>query len=104
MKALIILSSLLVASAVAVSGTIGFVGLVIPHMLRLIVGPDHRILLPTSCLFGATFLVLADLAAKLVVAPAELPVGIITASIGAPFFIYLLRTRKKTIGLGGRMS
>ncbi|MCP8319383.1 MAG: iron chelate uptake ABC transporter family permease subunit [archaeon] len=103
MRALIILSSLLVASAVAVSGTIGFVGLVIPHMLRLIVGPDHRILLPTSCLFGATFLVLADLAAKLVVAPAELPVGIITASIGAPFFIYLLRTRKRTIGLGGRM-
>lgn len=103
LKALIVLSALIVASAVAVSGTIGFVGLVIPHMLRLIVGPDHRVLLPTSCLFGATFLVLADLVARLVVAPAELPVGIITASIGAPFFIYLLRTKKKAIGLGGRL-
>ncbi|KPV61766.1 MAG: Cobalamin import system permease protein BtuC [Candidatus Bathyarchaeota archaeon BA2] len=97
-KALLALSSLLVASAVAVSGPIGFIGLVVPHMVRLITGPDHKILLPLSSLTGATFLTLSDLAAKLIIRPAELPVGIITASTGAPFFIYLLRRRKRAMG------
>lgn len=97
-KALLALSSLLVASAIAVSGSIGFIGLVVPHMIRLITGPDHRILLPLSGLTGAIFLILADLAAKLIISPAELPVGIITASTGAPFFIYLLLRRKRAMG------
>lgn len=96
-KMLLSLSSLLVASAVAVSGSIGFIGLVVPHMIRLITGPDHKILLPLSCLTGATFLILADLAAN-VIMPTKLPVGIITASTGAPFFIYLLRRRKRVMG------
>jgi len=80
---------------VSISGLIGFVGLVIPHVTRLIFGPDHRLLLPASALVGALFLVLADLVARLILAPAEVPVGIITALIGAPFFIYLLRRSKK---------
>jgi len=92
---LLTLGSLLTGSAVSISGLIGFVGLVIPHVTRLIFGPDHRLLLPASALVGALFLVLADLVARLILAPAEVPVGIITALIGAPFFIYLLRRSKK---------
>ncbi len=86
-------ATLLTASAVAFSGTIGFVGLIIPHIMRLIMGPDHRFLLPATALAGATFLVWADAAARVVVSPAELPVGIITAFFGAPFFLYLLKTK-----------
>jgi len=86
-------ATLLTASAVAFSGTIGFVGLIIPHIMRLIVGPDHRFLLPAIALAGAIFLVWADAAARVVVSPAELPVGIITAFFGAPFFLYLLKTK-----------
>ncbi|PSP54328.1 iron ABC transporter [Halobacteriales archaeon QS_1_67_19] len=78
--------------AVAVAGVIGFVGLVVPHIMRLLVGPDHRVLLPTSALAGATFLVATDTVARS--GPAELPVGIVTAFLGAPFFLYLLRTRE----------
>lgn len=85
-------SALITAAAVAVSGVIGFVGLIVPHMMRLLVGPDHRILLPTSALAGGAFLVLADTFARS--GPAELPVGIVTAALGAPFFLYLLRRRE----------
>ncbi|MFN4252190.1 FecCD family ABC transporter permease [Deinococcus sp.] len=90
----ITLIALSVGAGVAVSGTIGFVGLVVPHLLRLLTGPDHRTLLPASALAGATLLVLADLLARTVVTPAELPIGIITALIGAPFFLHLLRARR----------
>ncbi|MDP8903865.1 MAG: iron ABC transporter permease [Chloroflexota bacterium] len=82
------LATLLTAAAVAVSGLIGFVGLVVPHVVRLVVGPDARRLLPLSALVGASFLALADLVARV---PGEVPVGIITAVVGAPFFIFLLR-------------
>jgi len=86
-------ASLLTASAVAVSGVIGFVGLVIPHVVRMLWGADHRFLLPASVLAGAAFVVLADTLARTVAAPTELPVGVVTAFVGVPFFIYLLRRR-----------
>ncbi|MGI5822469.1 MAG: FecCD family ABC transporter permease [Dethiobacteria bacterium] len=88
-------ASLLVAAAVSTSGIIGFVGLVVPHMVRLVAGPDHRFLLPASALCGAILLIGADTLARTIIAPAELPVGIITALLGAPFFLYLLRQRRK---------
>ncbi|MFB6131134.1 MAG: vitamin B12 ABC transporter permease BtuC [Salinigranum sp.] len=91
-RVLLAASSLLTATAVAVSGVIGFVGLIVPHVMRLLVGPDHRILLPTSALAGAAFLVATDTIARS--GPAELPVGIVTAALGAPFFLYLLRRRE----------
>jgi iron complex transport system permease protein len=74
-------------AAVAMSGLIGFVGLVIPHLVRLVVGPNARLLLPLSAIFGAAFMAAADLIARI---PGELPVGVVTAVIGAPFFLYLL--------------
>jgi len=89
------LGSLLTAAAVSISGLIGFVGLVVPHAIRLSLGPDHRLLLPASALAGATFLIIADLLARSLLAPTEIPVGVITAIIGAPFFIYLLRRTKR---------
>ncbi|MFC1984670.1 FecCD family ABC transporter permease [Chloroflexota bacterium] len=89
------LGSLLTAAAVSISGLVGFVGLVVPHAVRMSLGPDHRLLLPASALAGATFLVIADLLARILLAPVEIPVGIITAIIGAPFFIYLLRHTRK---------
>jgi iron complex transport system permease protein len=91
-RLLLAVASVITAGAVAVSGVIGFVGLVVPHMMRLVVGPDHRILLPTSALAGAAFLVAADTVAR--AGPAEVPVGIVTAAVGAPFFLYLLRRRE----------
>jgi iron complex transport system permease protein len=91
---LLVAGSLLASMAVAVSGIIGFVGLVVPHILRLILGPDHRILLPASALGGAILLIITDTIARTILAPTELPVGIITALCGAPFFIYLLQKRK----------
>ena len=98
LKKIIILStSLITAAAVSVSGIIGFVGLIIPHAMRILVGPDHRILLPSSALVGGIFLVWADTLARTIISPIELPVGIITALFGAPFFIYLLRTRKRAM-------
>ncbi|MFV3371072.1 FecCD family ABC transporter permease [Pseudomonas sp. NY15435] len=87
---LIVCTALGVGAAVAAAGMIGFIGLVVPHLLRLIVGPDHRVLLPASMFGGAILLLLADLIARLALAPAELPIGIVTALIGAPFFLYLL--------------
>ncbi len=97
-KVLLFLSALTVAAAVSVSGTIGFVGLIIPHMVRLVVGPDHRILLPMSVLVGAIFMVITDTLARTILAPTEIPVGIITAFLGCPFFIYLLKRKKSVAG------
>jgi iron complex transport system permease protein len=91
-RRLLAVASLLTAAAVTVAGVIGFVGLVVPHVMRLLVGPDHRILLPTSAVAGAAFLVATDTVAR--AGAAELPVGIVTAAVGAPFFLYLLRTRE----------
>jgi iron complex transport system permease protein len=84
------LSAFITAVAVSLSGLIGFVGLIVPHAVRLLLGPDHRQLLPLSSLFGAMFLVLADTVARVVIAPAQLPVGVITAMVGGPFFLLLL--------------
>ncbi|WP_332690507.1 FecCD family ABC transporter permease [Halalkalibacter lacteus] len=92
-------ASLLTGAAVAVSGSIGFVGLVIPHLVRLITGPNHRHVLPLSMLIGGAFLILADLVARTIIAPKELPIGIITALIGAPVFALLLI--RERIGRGG---
>ena len=90
-------ATLMTAAAVAFGGLIGFVGLVVPHILRILGGPDHRRLIPLSALGGATFLILADLIARTVFAPQEIPVGIITALTGAPFFIFLLRRLKRSV-------
>ncbi|WP_249353322.1 iron ABC transporter permease [Rhodococcus sp. Q] len=79
------------AAVVSVSGLIGFVGIVVPHAVRLLVGPGHRLLLPLSLMVGAAFLVLADVVARTVMSPAELPIGVVTAAIGAPFFLLVLR-------------
>jgi iron complex transport system permease protein len=90
-------ATLITAAAVSFVGTIGFVGIIIPHAVRLIWGPDYRFLLPLSVLSGAVFLIIADLAARTVLAPTEIPVGVITAICGAPFFLYLLRRRKRAV-------
>ncbi len=95
---LIVAASLATAAAVSFSGLIGFVGLIAPHAVRLVWGMDYRTLLPMSAIVGAAFLILADMVARTVASPAELPVGIITAFCGAPFFLYLLRKRGR---LGG---
>lgn len=100
-RKLLILSagSILTGAAVSVSGTIGFVGLVIPHLTRLIWGPDHKHLLPLSLLTGSSFLILADLVARTIISPLELPIGVITAIIGAPVFgVILLRSKRKERG------
>jgi len=86
-----VLGSLLTGLAVAVAGMIGFVGLIVPHLLRLVLGSDHRLLLPASYLAGGAFLVGADLVSRVVLAPNEIPVGVITALAGGPFFLYLMR-------------
>jgi len=85
------------AAVVSVSGLIGFVGLVVPHVVRLVAGAGYRRLLPLSLMFGAAFLILADVIGRTISSPAETPIGVVTALIGAPFFIYLLRTRKVTL-------
>ena len=91
-RILLALASLTTAAGVAVAGIIGFVGLIVPHVMRLLVGPDHRVLLPTSALAGASFLVATDTLARS--GSVEVPVGIVTAALGAPFFLYLLRQRE----------
>ncbi len=91
---LMIAASLTTAAAVAFAGLIGFIGLMVPHIMRILVGPDHRRLLPASAVFGALLLLAADTVARTALAPAEIPVGIITAAVGGPFFLYLLRSRK----------
>ncbi|WP_243866863.1 FecCD family ABC transporter permease [Actinophytocola oryzae] len=92
---LLVASSLLTAAVVSSAGGIGFVGLIVPHAVRLVVGPDHRRVLPVSLLSGAVFLVLVDLVTRTVERPNEMPVGIVTAVLGAPFFLVLLRGRKR---------
>ncbi len=93
----ILLVALAVGASVASAGMVGFVGIVVPHLIRLSVGPDHRLLLPLSALGGAMLLVGADIVARLIVVPAELPIGIVTATIGAPFFLWLLLRRTSLI-------
>jgi iron complex transport system permease protein len=94
-RVLLVAASLMVSAAVSVSGLIGFVGLMTPHMARLVLGPDHRLLLPASVLSGAIVMVLADLLARVVLAPVELPVGIITALAGGPVFVWLLMRSRR---------
>ena len=92
---LLVVTSLIIAVAVSLAGIIGFVGIMVPHFMRLIFGSDHRLLLPVSALFGASFLIVADTIARVVFAPAELPVGVITALCGAPYFIFLLKRKAR---------
>jgi iron complex transport system permease protein len=92
---LLTLATAVTAVVVSLSGTVGFVGLIVPHMLRLLVGPQHQRLLPVSFLGGALFLILADLVARVLVRPQEVRLGIITAFVGVPFFLYLLRTHRR---------
>ncbi len=92
---LVVAASLATAAAVAVSGLIGFVGIIVPHTVRLLAGSSYRQILPLSALFGAAFLVLADLAARVVLSPSEIPIGVVTALLGAPFFVVVLRTTRR---------
>lgn len=94
----IVVASLATAVCVSISGLIGFVGLVVPHTCRLLFGPDHRLLLPASLIGGAIFLVAADTAARIILAPQELPVGILTAAVGAPFFLLVLKRQRRLVG------
>ena len=96
-KILLVLASLIAAVAVSMSGIIGFVGLITPHILRLLVGPDHKILYPTSAVAGGIVLLMSDTLARTVLMPREIPVGIITSVIGVPFFLYLLVKSKRQI-------
>ena len=89
----VVLATISTAAAVAMTGLIGFVGLIIPHLARLVFGPDHRVLVPASALAGGLFLVICDTFARTIMAPVEIPVGVITALIGGPFFLFLLRRR-----------
>ena len=93
-RQIIILVALVVGVAVALSGTISFVGLITPHIIRLLIGPDHRYLIPCSALAGAILLILADAVSRIAIAPSELPIGVVTAVLGAPFFLSLLRQQR----------
>lgn len=92
-RAVVLLAALGTGATVALAGMIGFIGLVAPHLARLVAGPDHRVLLPASAMIGAGLLLLADLAARTVALPAEMPIGVLTSALGGPFFIWLLRRR-----------
>jgi iron complex transport system permease protein len=96
-KLFFVLGSLVTGAVVAACGLIGFVGLIVPHTMRMIVGPDHRRLLPASALAGAIFLVVADSFARTILAPKEIPIGVLTAMIGGPFFLVLLRQRRRPL-------
>lgn len=96
-KILLILSSVLIGACVSVSGVIGFVGLVIPHIVRLVLGSDHRVVLPFSAVVGALFLIICDTLARNIIPPTEIPLGAITSLFGAPFFIYLLISSKRKV-------
>jgi len=95
-KMFFLVASLMTGATVAACGLIGFVGLIVPHTVRLVIGPDHRRLVPASALAGAAFLVLADSFARTVIAPVEIPIGVVTAFLGGPFFLFLLRQRKRS--------
>ncbi|GAB5446153.1 FecCD family ABC transporter permease [Gymnodinialimonas sp.] len=100
MKAIAILTvAAAVGAAVAVSGGIGFIGIVVPHLLRIAVGPDHRFLLPNAALLGASLLIVADMISRTIIAPAELPIGIVTAVIGGPFFLWILLRNRSLLDL-----
>ncbi len=98
-RVIFLATSVMIGAAVAVSGIISFVGLIVPHVIRLALGADHRLLLPASFIGGAAFMIAADLLARTAIAPSELPVGAITALCGGPFFVYLLRR-----DLGGMLA
>ena len=93
-RAVIVATAAATGAAVAVAGIIGFVGIIVPHIVRILAGPDHRFVIPGSALLGAVLVVLADIASRIVVAPAELPIGIVMSAIGAPVFLHLLLKRK----------
>ncbi|MBY6154386.1 iron ABC transporter permease [Vannielia litorea] len=100
MKRLAVLSvAAATGAAVAVSGGIGFIGIVVPHLLRLVIGPDHRLLLPNAALLGASLLLVADMISRTIIAPAELPIGIVTAVIGGPFFLWILLRNRAGLDL-----
>lgn len=92
---ILVISTFITAAAVSIVGTIGFVGLVVPHLVRLIVGPDYRVLVPITAIFGGIFVLWADTLARTLLSPTEIPLGVVTAFLGAPFFAYLLRKSKK---------
>lgn len=94
-KLLFFITSLITASIVCISGIIGFVGLIIPHMMRIIVGPNHKILIPASCIAAAAFMVICDTLSRTLFTPLEIPIGVITAIIGAPVFMILLKTKQR---------
>ncbi len=96
-RVLLVLSSVLAASCVAVTGMIGFVGLIVPHLMRLLTGPDHRALIPAAAIGGAVLLLVADVLARSVAAPVEIPIGIVTSILGCPFFLFLLH-RSRAVG------
>lgn len=95
---LLIVASLLTGTVVAVAGGVGFVGLMIPHVVRMLVGPDHRRVLPVAVLLGGVFLELVDVLARTAASPIEPPLSVVTAAIGAPFFLWLMRRSEKTTG------
>ncbi|MCM8761691.1 MAG: iron ABC transporter permease, partial [Candidatus Omnitrophica bacterium] len=94
-KILFFITSLVSASIVCVSGIIGFVGLIIPHIMRLAVGPDHRVLIPCTCVAASAFMILCDMMGRTLLAPLEIPIGVITAVVGAPIFIILLKRKQR---------
>lgn len=94
------LAALLTATAVAVSGTITFVGLVVPHLVRIVLGADHRALLPAAAILGATFVIVSDTVARMIFSPIVLQTGVVVAFIGSPIFLYLLLSMRKRRGLG----
>lgn len=96
-RLMIVLAAMMMGASVAVSGIVGFLGLVVPHLVRLLFGADHRLVLPGAALLGAALLLLADLVARLVAAPAELPIGVVTAALGSPFFLWLLVRRRALV-------
>lgn len=97
-RLIVVLAALAVGACVALTGVIGFIGLMVPHLVRLAIGPDHRTLLPASIFLGAALLLIADLAARTIVLPAELPIGILTSCVGGPFFLWLLMRRRANGG------
>lgn len=94
----LVVSTMLTGAAVSVAGVIGFVGLIVPHMIRLLAGPDYRLLLPLSAIGGAVYVIWADTIARTLLSPAEIPIGVVTAFLGAPFFAFLLQKHKRTLG------
>ena len=97
-KIIILFSSIIVGVSVAFCGMIGFIGLVTPHLIRLFIGPTHQYLIPGSALLGAIILIISDLISKTIISPAQLPIGVITSLIGAPFFIFLILKQKNKVG------